>query len=60
MLPTPVLLSSEKRQLRSLTLNEIPFPKNIIFQYTNQLSFETEAHTILTIRLKIEHCDPYL
>ena len=60
MLPTPFLLSSEKRQKRSLTQVVIPFPNNIIFQYNNPLSFETEAHTIHTISLIREHCNPYL
>ena len=44
MLPSPFLLSSEQRQKRSLTQDEIPFLHNLIFQYTNSLSFETEPH----------------
>ena len=59
MLPTPFLLSSEKRQSRSLTQDVIPFPKNIISQYTNTLSFETEANAEHTFPLIREHCDPY-
>ena len=33
---------------------------NIIFQYTNPLSFETEPHNIHTIPLAREHCDSFL
>ena len=60
MLPPPFVLSTEKRQNRSLTQDEIPFLNNIIFQYTNPLQFETEPHTIHTIPLAREHCDSYL
>ena len=42
MLPTPFLLSSDQHQKRSLTQDVIPFLNNIILQYTNPLSFETE------------------
>ena len=35
------------------------FLHNIIFQYTNPLSFETEPHNIHTILLAQEHCDAY-
>ena len=38
----------------------IPFLNNIIFQYTNPLSFETELHHIDTIPLVREQCDSYL
>ena len=60
MLPTPFLISSEQRRKRSLTQDVIPFLKNILFQYTNPFSFETEAHIIHTITLIREHCDSYL
>ena len=40
MLPTPLLLSSEKRQLRSLTQDIKPILNSIVFQYKNPLSFE--------------------
>ena len=60
MLITRFLLSSEQRQKRSLSQDVIPFLNNIIFQYTNSPSFETEAHTIPTIPLIREHCDSYL
>ena len=38
----------------------IPFLNNIIFQYTNPLSFETEPHHIDTNPLIRLHCDSYL
>ena len=60
MLPPPFALSTEKRQNRSLTQDVTPFLNNIIFQYTNPLSFETEPHTIHTVTLAREHCDSYL
>ena len=60
MLPPPFDLSTEKRKNRSLTQDVTPFLNNIIFQYTNPLSFETEFHTIHTIPLAREHCDTYL
>ena len=60
MLSPPFILSTEKRQIRSLTQDVIPFLNNIIFQYTNPLPFETEPHTIRTIPLAREHCDSYL
>ena len=60
MLPPPFVLSPEKRQNRSLTQDVTPFLNNIIFQYTNPLPFETEAHTIHTIPLARETCDSYL
>ena len=60
MLPTPFTLSTDKSQNRSLTQDVIPFLNNITFQYTNPLPFETEPHTIHTIRSAREHCDSYL
>ena len=60
MLPTPFSLSCDQRQKRSLTHDVIPFLNNFIFQNTNSLSFETEAHIIHTIPLIQEHCDSYL
>ena len=55
MISTSFLLSSK----RSLTQDVIPFLNNIIFQYTNTLSFEAEPHIIHTIPLAREHCDCY-
>ena len=60
MLPTPFTLNTEKRQNRSLIQDVTPFLKNIIFQYTNPLPFETEPHIVHTIPLTREHCDSYL
>ena len=60
MLPTPFILTTEKRQNRSLIQDVTPFLNNIIFQYTNPLPFETEPHTVHTIPLAREHCDSYL
>ena len=60
MLPTPFVLSREKRQNRSLIQDVTPFLNNIIFQYTNPLPFETEPHTIHTIPVVREHSDSYL
>ena len=60
MLPTPFTLTTEKRQNRSLIQDVTPFLNNIIFQYANPLPFETEPHTVHTIRLAREHCDSYL
>ena len=60
MLPSPFLLSSEQRQKRSLTQDVIPFLHNLIFQYTNPLSLETEPHSKHTIPLIREHYDSYL
>ena len=60
MLPSPLALSAEKRQNRSLTQDVTPFVNNLIFQYTNPLPFETEPHTIHTIPLVREHGDSYL
>ena len=60
MIASPFVLFTGKRQNRSPTQDVIPFLNNIIFQYTNSLSFETEPHTIHTIPLAREHCDSYL
>ena len=60
MLPTPFLLSSDQPRKRSLTQDVVSFLNNIIFQYTNLLSLEAEAHTIHTIPLIREHWDSYL
>ena len=60
MLPTPLILTTEKRQNRSLIQDVTPFLNNFIFQYTNQLPFETEPHTVHTFPLAREHCDSYL
>ena len=47
-------------QKHSLTQDVIPHLNNIIFQYTNILSFETEAHTFHTFPLIRDHFDSYL
>ena len=60
MLPTPFILTTEKRQNQSLIQDVTPFLNNIIFQYTNPLPFETEPHSVHTIPLAREHCDSYL
>ena len=60
MLHPPFSLSTEQRQKRSLTQDVIPFLNNIIIQYTNPFSFETEPHNIQTFPLVREHCDSYL
>ena len=60
MLPSPFLLSSKQRQKRSLAQDVIPFLHNLIFQYTNPLSFETKLHSIHTILLIREQYDSYL
>ena len=60
MLPPPFVLSTKRRQNRSLTQDVILFLNSIIFQYTNPLPFETEPHTIHTIPLAREYCDSYL
>ena len=60
MLPTPFLLSSDQRQKPSLPEDVIPFLNNLIFQYTNPLSFEAEPHSLHTIPSAREHCDSYL
>ena len=60
MLSLQFVLSTDRRQNRSLILNVTPFLNNIVFQYTNPLPFETEHHTIHTIPLAREHCNSYL
>ena len=60
MLPSPFLLSPQHRSARSITQDVIVFLNNLIFQYTNPLSFETEAHSIHTKPLLREHLDSYL
>ena len=60
MLPSPFLLSSKHRQKRCFTQDVRPFLHNLILQYTNPLSFETEPHIIHTIPLIREHYDSYL
>ena len=59
MLPTPFSLSSDQRQKCSVTQDVTPFLQNIIFQYTNPLSFEIEPHNIHGIPLAREHRDSY-
>ena len=54
------MLSTDKRQNRSIIQDVTPFLNNIIFQYTNPLPFEKEPHTIHTIPLAREHCNAYL
>ena len=58
-LPSPFVLSTDKRQNRSFIQEVTPFLNNLIFQYTNPLPFETEPHTIHTTPLAREHCDSY-
>ena len=60
MLPNPFILSLQQRSIRSTTHDVTPFLHNLIYQYTNPLSFETEAHSIHTIPLLREHLDAYL
>ena len=60
MLPPPLVKSTDQRQKQTLTQDVIPFLNNIIFQYTNPLSFEIETHHIHTIPLIREHYDSYL
>ena len=60
MLPTLFILSPEQHQKFSHTQDVIPFLNNIIFQNTNPLSSETEAHSLLTIPLIRKHCDSHL
>ena len=48
MLPPPFVLSTGKRQNRSLIQDVTPFLNNNIFQYTNPLPFEQNLiHYIL-------------
>ena len=60
MLPIPFTLSPQQRSARLITQDVIPFLNNLIFQYTNPLSFENEPHSIHTIPLSREHLDAYL
>ena len=60
MLPKPIILSLQQRSIRSTTHDVTPFLHNLIYQYTNPFSFETEAHSIHTIPLLREHLDAYL
>ena len=61
MLPTPLQCSTAPtRNVRSITQDISPFLQNLIFQNTNPLPFETEPHSIHTIRLLREHLDSYL
>ena len=60
MLPSPFVLSTDKRQNTSFIQEVTHFLNNLIFQYTNPLPFETEPHTIHTIPLARGHCDSYL
>ena len=60
MFPTPLLLSSDQPQKRSLTQDVIPFLNNINFPYTNSPSFGTEAHILHIIPWIRQHCDSYL
>ena len=58
-LPTPFPLSPQHRSARSLTQDVMPIINNLIFQYTNPLQFETEAHSMRTIPLLREHFNSY-
>ena len=60
MLPNPYIVSLQQRSIRSTTHDVTPFLHNLIYQYTNPLSLETEAHSIHTIPLLREHLDAYL
>ena len=59
MLPIPFTLSRQQRSARSINQDVIPFLNNLIFQYTNPLSFENEPHSIHTIPSLREHFDAY-
>ena len=59
MLPNPFILPLQQRPIRSITHYVTPFLHNLTYQYTNPLSFETEAHSIHTISLLREHLDAY-
>ena len=59
MLPNPFILSLQQRSIRSTTYGVTPFLHNLIYRYTNTLSFEIEAHSIHTIPLLREHLDAY-
>ena len=60
MLNSPFILSPQQRSVRSITQDAIPFLNNLIFQYTNPLPFETEAHSIKTMPILREHLDAHL
>ena len=61
MLPTPFQCSTPPiRNVRAITQDINPFLHNLIFQYTNQLPFEIEPHSIRTIPLLREHLDSRL
>ena len=60
MLPIPFTLSPQQISVRSITQDVILFLNSLIFQYTNPLSFETEAHSIHAIPLLREHSDAFL
>ena len=60
MLPNSFILSLQQRSIRSTTHDVAPFLHNLIYQYTNPLSLETEAHSIHTIPLLREHLEAYL
>ena len=60
MLPIPFTLSPQQRFARSITQDVILSLNNLIYQYTNPLSFETEPQSIHTIPLLREHLDAYL
>ena len=60
MLPNPFITSTQHRSARSTTHDITPFLHNLIYQYTNPLSFDDEAHSIHTIPLLREHLDAYL
>ena len=60
MLLIPFTSSPQQRFACSITQGVILFLNNLIFQYTNPLSFETETHSIHTIPLLREHLDAYL
>ena len=60
MFPTPFIISSQQRQTRSFTQDEIPFLHNLIFQHTLPVPFETEAHSLHTIPILREIAGSYL
>ena len=61
MLPTPFqCITAPTCNVRSITQDINPFLRNLIFQYTNPLPFETEPHSIHTKPLLREHLDSYL
>ena len=61
MLPTPFQLTTPQhsQHIRSITQDVKLFLNNVIFQYTNPLPFETEAHFVHTVPLIREHLDSY-